>query len=99
MKELDWSAFGDALTQEADGSGKIDMVLPRSSLDFYTGLFLRLGTEAVVESPGELIGMLRREAQALMALYDAQQNRPPPGHPPSTAEQIGSVPGDALRSE
>ena len=34
MKELDWGAFGDALVQEEDGSGRIDMAIPGSSLDF-----------------------------------------------------------------
>jgi predicted DNA-binding transcriptional regulator YafY len=69
MKELDWSAFGDALVQEADGSGKIDMAIPVSSLDFYARLFLRLGREATIASPPELIAVLRREAHAILSLY------------------------------
>jgi hypothetical protein len=82
MKELDWSAFGGALTQEPDGSGAIAMALPRSSLDFYAGLFLRLGTEAVVESPPELIKMLCRAARALLALYDPRGDEQSDAHPP-----------------
>jgi predicted DNA-binding transcriptional regulator YafY len=71
MKELDWSAFGDALVQEEDGSGRIDMAIPTSSLDFYARLFLRLGREATIASPAELIAVLRREALAILSLYPA----------------------------
>lgn len=71
MKELDWSAFPGALVRGTDGSGRIDMDMPMSSLDFYARLFLRLGTEAVVESPAELIDILRREAQDILSLYGA----------------------------
>jgi predicted DNA-binding transcriptional regulator YafY len=69
MKELDWSAFGDALVQETDGSGRIDMAIPVSSLNFYARLFLRLGREATIASPPELIAVLRWEAHAILSLY------------------------------
>ena len=69
MKELDGSAVGGGLAQEEDGSGQIDLAIPASSLDFYAGLFLRLGAEATVTSPIELITMLRREAEGNLARY------------------------------
>lgn len=70
MKELDWSAVGEGLTLDQDGAGRIQTTVPSSSLDFYTRLFLRLGSEAILTSPEELIVALRREAQALLARYD-----------------------------
>jgi len=69
MKELDWSAVGGGLMREADGSGGIDMPIPASSLDFYARLFLRLGAEATVASPVELVAALRREARSILSLY------------------------------
>jgi len=69
MKELDWSAIGEGLTQDRDGAGRIGTTIPVASLDFYTRLFLRLGSDAVVTSPEELIAALRRAAQALLARY------------------------------
>ena len=38
-------------------------------LDFYARLFLRLGREASIASPAELIALLRREAHAILSLY------------------------------
>lgn len=67
--------MGDGLTRETDGSGRIDRAIPATSLDFYTRLFLRLGSEATVSSPIELIAALRREAMALLSRYEVEKYR------------------------
>lgn len=72
MKELDWSAFGSGLVQAAAGSGHIDAVVPATSLAFYAGLFLRLGAEARIESPDELVARVCGEAQAVLSLYSSR---------------------------
>jgi predicted DNA-binding transcriptional regulator YafY len=45
------------------------MAIPVSSLDFYARLFLRLGREATIASPPQLIAVLRREAHAILSHY------------------------------
>lgn len=70
LKWVDWSIFRKDLTQRVDGSGEVDMPMPASSLDYYARLFLHLGSEALIESPPELIAILRREAHAILLLYE-----------------------------
>ncbi len=70
MKHLDWSAFRDGLAHHADGTSKIDMQVPVSSLDFYARLFLPLGADVVVKSPTQLVTMLAAKAKQIVALYE-----------------------------
>lgn len=53
---------------EGEG-GLIEGSLPPSEVDFYAALVLREGVDLVVESPPELIAVLRRQIEALAALY------------------------------
>ena len=59
--------FG-TLRPEGDG-GVIEGSLPPSEVEYYAALLLREGADVVVESPPELIDALRRQIDALAALY------------------------------
>jgi predicted DNA-binding transcriptional regulator YafY len=74
MKHLDWSAFRDGLAHRTDGSAKIDMSVPLSSLDHYTRLFAPLGAEVVVDSPPHLVQMLLVRAKEIVSLYGRKKS-------------------------
>jgi predicted DNA-binding transcriptional regulator YafY len=57
------------VTVDEQGEGLIETELPTAELDFYARHLLPLGTELVVESPPELIGLMRVRTQEIAALY------------------------------
>jgi predicted DNA-binding transcriptional regulator YafY len=69
MKMIDWSGFGSALIQTASGGGEIDMHIPVTGLEHYARLLLPPAGEVEVESPPELIDLLRQAARAVLARY------------------------------
>jgi predicted DNA-binding transcriptional regulator YafY len=69
MAVVDWSAFGQGLTNDAYGVGHIDTPIASGSLEFYARIFLQLGGEATVESPPQLIDLLCEQANAILARY------------------------------
>lgn len=72
MKLLEWGAFGDGLTVTEQGTGSIDMPITASEIAYYARLFLRMGPDATVETPPELIGAVQQLAQETLAHYERQ---------------------------
>lgn len=62
------SLFGTIETDE-DGRGIINTDIPLSALDFYASRLLGAGTDAIVESPPELIEAMREKARVVERLY------------------------------
>lgn len=70
MRYADWSAFGDYLHRLEDGAGVIDMMIRTSDVDFYARFFIRMGTDAIVQSPPELRAAIRVRLTALFHQYE-----------------------------
>ncbi len=69
LKDLDWSPFAGHLARDDAGNGRIDLMVPAANLDYYARIFIRLGGEAMVHAPPELIALLRERAEAILAHY------------------------------
>lgn len=56
---------------EADsgGSGCVKEMIPRAEIGWYAAQLLSVGADITVESPPELIAEIRRQAEAIAALY------------------------------
>lgn len=63
------------------------MPITASEIAYYARLFLRMGPDATVESPPELIGAVQQLAQETLAHYDARSHRALPLTP--TRTQLG----------
>ena len=70
MRYADWSAFGDYLQRLEDGTGVIGMMIRTSDVDFYARFFIRMGTDAIVQSPHELRAAIRVRLTALFHQYE-----------------------------
>ncbi len=69
LKDLDWSPFAGHLMRDDAGNGHIDVMVPAANLDYYARIFIRLGDEATVHAPPELIALLRERAEAILGRY------------------------------
>lgn len=60
--------FGPIALNE-QGEAVVDATIPESELEYYAERFLTLGVDLVVESPRELVEVMRRKAQEMLELY------------------------------
>jgi len=61
-----------ALFQEilpTDSGGVIEETIPPSEIGWFAAQLLAVGTDAIIESPAELIDALREQAQAIVEMY------------------------------
>ncbi len=66
---LAYRPFAAHLARDDAGNGRIDVMVPAANLDYYARLFIRLGGEATVHGPPELIVLLRERAEAILGRY------------------------------
>jgi predicted DNA-binding transcriptional regulator YafY len=67
------SLFGQ-IEVDPSGHGVVEAEIPRSELEFYAARLLSVGTDVRVESPLELIDVMRRKAEEIMELYRQGSN-------------------------
>jgi predicted DNA-binding transcriptional regulator YafY len=67
--------FGEVTVGE-DGTAVVERELPDSELEYYADRLLVLGTELTVESPAQLIGMMRERAEAIARMYRSSTHSP-----------------------
>jgi len=75
------SLFGEAAL--GDNAESLEASIPASEIEWYATQFLSLGAELVVESPPQLIAVIRRRAAEVVALYARSSGSIPP---PTTPE-------------
>ena len=52
-----------------EDGGQVEAIVPRGELDYYAAKLLPMGTSVQIEGPPELIALIRRRAEALVAHY------------------------------
>lgn len=70
---IDWADFDGCVTIDEQGNGAIKMQIGVHDISFYAHLFVTLSTDAVVESPLELIAEIRRCAETVLKQYDVSE--------------------------
>jgi len=61
--------FEKTVICHSDGTGYIDTIIDQGEIHFISALFYRLGQHAIVKEPPELIQLLRKHAQDILATY------------------------------
>ncbi|PCD82767.1 transcriptional regulator [Lysinibacillus fusiformis] len=61
--------FEKVLVTNSNGTGYIDMMIDQGEIHFISSFFYRLGPDAIVQEPPELIQLLRKHAQTILATY------------------------------
>jgi predicted DNA-binding transcriptional regulator YafY len=69
MKSFELESLFGKIGRDSDGRGVINVKVPRSEIDFYAARLLSAGTEVKVESPPELVELVRRKAEQIAELY------------------------------
>lgn len=73
VSTIDWADFDGCVTVDEQGNGTIEMRIGAHDVSFYAHLFLTLTTDAVVESPPELIAGIRQCAETILNQYDVSE--------------------------
>lgn len=69
MKNMDWAPFNQEVMIDGDGNGVIRKMISLQTLPFYARLLLPLGRNVIIQSPPELIKMIRQHAQEVLEYY------------------------------
>lgn len=62
-------AFADCVELQEDGSGLLKTDMHRDNFPYFSGIFLGLGADAVVEEPQEMVEWIQKQIQELSAAY------------------------------
>jgi predicted DNA-binding transcriptional regulator YafY len=65
----------DHVRVEEDGTGYIDTKIAESERSFTASLFYRLGADAHIQEPQELIDQVRHKACEILNLYSKDKNK------------------------
>ncbi len=61
--------FEKVVVGHSDGTGYINTMIDQGEIHFISSFFYRLGPDAIVKEPPELIQLLRQHAHAILATY------------------------------
>lgn len=69
VRFADWTEFVPYFTVHADGTGSIEMEIRPEDIDYYAWVFIRVGSEAVVIHPPELVTAIQHKLTELWSQY------------------------------
>jgi predicted DNA-binding transcriptional regulator YafY len=52
-----------------DGTGVLDISVPASELEYYATRLMSFGTDVVIDSPSELVELIRHKAEEIREMY------------------------------
>jgi predicted DNA-binding transcriptional regulator YafY len=69
VKSFELESLFGKIGRDSEGRGFIDVEVPGSEIDFYAARLMSAGTEVKVESPTELVELVRQKAEQIAKLY------------------------------
>ncbi|QBD76097.1 hypothetical protein EPA93_08780 [Ktedonosporobacter rubrisoli] len=71
MKDVDWALFGQGIVIDEHGNDIIKKNVLAKELPFYARRLFVLGRDVLIQSPPELVAMIKRYAREVLEHYSS----------------------------